>query len=309
MTDTAVHISGLSKSYGQIQALRGLDLEIPRGGIFGIVGPNGAGKTTLFAILCGYIRPTSGHVKLHDKPVVRGQSLPIRVATYPQDSLMLEGLNVKRHLIYYARLDGFSKAEATNEASRVLHMVKLPEVWERHPKNLSHGQRKRVGLAQAFLGAPDLVILDEPTAGLDPESARQIRAAIREVAVDRTVLISSHDLDQVQALCSEVAILDKGRVAGVEAMARLAETSGKVSFKLTAQPSIQVVQEIEALAYVISAAWDDVDARLRIECHTQSMTAEAASGELVQLLVSRQVRFTDLQVGERLSDVVRDETA
>ena len=259
-----VETRGLTKTYGKIQALRGLDLTVHAGRITGIVGPNGAGKTTLFGILCGYLRPTSGTVRLGGAPVTVGQRPPIRVSTYPQDALLLEGLTVKSHLKYYARLDGISKDRAENEASRVLHMVKLPEVWERMPKTLSHGQRKRVGIAQAFFGEPDLVILDEPTAGLDPASARQVRAAIRQVAENRTVLVSSHDLDQVQELCAEAVIIDRGQVARTTTMAALASTSGKVSFKLVQPPGDETLAMVRAVSFVQGAHWDKVDGRLRL---------------------------------------------
>lgn len=305
----AVEVVGVHKAYGRIQALRGVSLTVPRGRIFGVVGPNGAGKTTLFSLLCGYIRPDAGSVSLYGKPVRFGSRLPITLSTFPQDSLLLEGLSVKKHLMYYARLSGVPAEAAEKEAARVLHMVKLPEVWERLPKQLSHGQRKRVGLAQAFIGRPDLIILDEPTAGLDPESARQIRSAIREAAADRTAIVSSHDLDELQDLCSDVAILDKGVLARVDAMKQLITVGGKVSFKLPERPSSHFLEALRALPIVRAAEWDDPDARLRIECDGARTTPSEASGQLVQFLLSNGVQFSDMQVGQRLVDVVRDETS
>lgn len=307
MSTTAIEITGIVKNYGGIKALRGVDLEVEKGCLLGVVGPNGAGKTTLFSILCGYIAPTSGAVSFDGKRIKKGQP-PVLLATYPQDALMLDGITVKRHLIYYAKLSGFSANDAKNEASRVLHLVKLPEVWERHPKTLSHGQRKRVGLAQAFIGQPDIIILDEPTAGLDPTAAREIRIAIREAAENRTVLVSSHDLDSVQNLCSDVAIIDQGRIARVERMATLTEAGGKVSFKLPERPSDTVIGQLQALDYVSEVTWDSADARLRIECSSTRVSVEAAAGELVQFLLANAIRFADMQVGQRLTDVVREET-
>ena len=114
MTDLAIEIRDLHKAYGKIQALRAVNLEVPRGCLFGVIGPNGAGKTTLFSVLCGYIRADTGQTRLHGKEIGFGHPLPVHMATYPQDSLMLDGLNVKRHLIYYARLSGIpaDRAEA-----------------------------------------------------------------------------------------------------------------------------------------------------------------------------------------------------
>ncbi len=308
MNELAIEVVSLRKAYGKIQALAGVSLQVPKGRLFGVIGPNGAGKTTLFSVLCGYIRADSGQVRLHGREIGFGRPLPVHLSTFPQDSLMLEGLSVKQHLIYYAKLSGIPADQAESEASRVLHLVKLPEAWERSPKRLSHGQRKRVGLAQAFIGRPDVIILDEPTAGLDPESARQVRSAIREAATDRTVLVSSHDLDQVQELCTDVAILDKGKVARIDRMSEITHVGGKVAFKITEKPSDMFIQSVADLAYVRTAVWDNADARLRIECDPTQMSAEEASGQLVQFLVSNGVRFTDVQVGQRLADVVRDET-
>ncbi len=308
-TTPAVHVTGLKKSYGRIHAIRDISLQIPKGCIYGVVGPNGAGKTTLFSVLCGYIQADGGEVLLHGSQIGFGRSLPILVATYPQDALMLEGLSVKRHLTYYAELSGFAGEAAVKEAARVLHMVKLPEVWDRSPKKLSHGQRKRIGLAQAFIGEPDIIILDEPTAGLDPVAAREIRAAIRLAAADRTAIISSHDLDELQDLCSEVAILDKGVVVRVDHMSNLIQAGGKVSFKLAERPSNMVLEALNNLLYVRDVAWDAPDARLRVECDSAQINPAEASGQLVQFLLSHNVPFSDMQVGQRLVDVVRDETS
>ena len=307
MSGTAIEITKLVKNYGGIKALRGVDLTVEKECLYGVVGPNGAGKTTLFSILCGFISPTSGTFTFDGKPIENGQP-PVLIATYPQDALMLDGMTVKRHLIYYAKLSGFNSGEAVNEASRVLHLVKMPEVWERHPRSLSHGQRKRVGLAQAFIGKPDIIILDEPTAGLDASAAREIRIAIRDAAENRTVLISSHDLDQVQNLCSHVAIIDQGRITRVDRMATLTEAGGKVSFKLPERPSDALIDQMQALDFVSAVTWDSADARLRIECSSTRLSGEAAAGELVQFLLANGIRFADMQVGQRLTEVVREET-
>lgn len=306
MTDLAVKTVDLAKRFGRVKALDGLSLEVPKGVIYGIIGPNGAGKTTLFSVLCGYLAADSGQALLHGRAVKPAHRLPVALSTFPQDARMHDQSTVAKHLVYYARLQGFRGEAAVNEASRVLHLVKLPDAWGRSPRVLSHGMRKRVGLAQAFIGNPEIIILDEPVAGLDPESARQVRAAIREAATDRTVLISSHDLDQVQDLCSDVALIEKGQVVRTQHVADLISAGGHVAFKLTAAPPDTVVRAIEALPFVTSARWDPVDARLRIECETTDAPLDTSSSQLVQLLVEKGVAFSDMQVGRRLADVVRD---
>ena len=308
MSDVAaIELRGIAKRFGGIHALRGVDLDVPRGCIFGLIGPNGAGKTTLFSVLCGYVRPDAGTVRILGRPPHPAPGAA-RLATYPQDAQLLPSLSVRNHLVYYARLDGFVGNSAIQEASRVLHLVGLPEAWSRMPRTLSHGMRKRVGICQAFLGRPDVVILDEPVAGLDPDAARAVRHAIRDVGRERTVLVSSHDLDEVQDLCSEVAVLREGSIVRRERTAALVTGRGRVTFKTGRCPEEPLLRELRALPWVRGVEWDEADARLRIDFDQQVKPTEDAARDLVQLLLARGVLFSEMQLGQRLDDVFREET-
>jgi len=202
----------LSKHYGNTKALDSLDLSLEAGEPIALVGPNGAGKTTFLSLLCGFIRSSSGSVSvLGHQP--GSQALSGRLSALPQDARFDPALSVGRQLKFYAQLQGLSTGNAKKEVERVLDIVGLPEVIGDKSESLSHGMRKRVALAQALLGSPELVLLDEPTAGIDPPNVKIIRDLIREQAVNATFIISSHNLDELEKLCTTVVYLEKGKLS------------------------------------------------------------------------------------------------
>lgn len=303
MSDATLVIRGVTKAFNQVQALAGIDLEVPKGRIFGIVGPNGAGKTTLFSIICGFLGADSGEVLLDGQPV-RPQTPPASgsLTILPQDARFLPNLPLGPQLTYYAQLSGMSKAEAVAETKRVLELVGLSEVFNRTGKTLSHGMYKRVGIAQAFMGSPKLIILDEPTAGLDPHAAREIHAQLRSMRADQTVIVSSHNLAEIEDLCHAVAILKKGKVVQVSSMESMLSDAAEVAFRLPETPSNALLAEIEALDFVSAVKWDLAAARVRIDINTALKAADDAGGALVQFFVSKNVRFMDMQVGADLEE-------
>jgi ABC-2 type transport system ATP-binding protein len=292
MSEPILSIKGVTKAFNTVQALRGIDLEVPRGRIFGIVGPNGAGKTTLFSILCGFLGADKGEVLLDGKPV-RPQTPPANglLSILPQDARFLPQMPLGPQLAYYAQLGGMSKSEAKSEAQRVLGLVGLSEVFNRTGKTLSHGMYKRVGIAQAFMGNPKLIILDEPTAGLDPHAAREIHSQLRSMRADQTVIVSSHNLAEIEDLCHAVAIIKAMLVDAAE-----------VSFRLPEKPSEALLASIQALPFVTLVQWDHAAARARIDIDTAQMAADEAGGALVQFFVGQSVRFMDMQVGADLEE-------
>lgn len=303
MSDATLVIRGVTKAFNQVQALAGIDLEVPKGRIFGIVGPNGAGKTTLFSIICGFLGADSGEVLLDGQPV-RPQTPPASgsLTILPQDARFLPNLPLGPQLTYYAQLSGMSKSEAVAETKRVLELVGLSEVFNRTGKTLSHGMYKRVGIAQAFMGSPKLIILDEPTAGLDPHAAREIHAQLRSMRADQTVIVSSHNLAEIEDLCHAVAILKKGKVVQVSSMESMLSDAAEVAFRLPETPSDALLAEIEALDFVSGVKWDLAAARVRIDINTALKAADDAGGALVQFFVSKNVRFMDMQVGADLEE-------
>ena len=199
----------LSHFYSGKAALSNVNFEISAGEPVGLVGPNGAGKTTLLSILSGFLRPTSGTITLFGhRPGV--SELSGKVSALPQDARLDPAFSIGIQLIFYARLQGFSAKQAGVEATRVLEAVGLKDSLNEKPVTLSHGMGKRVAIAQALIGQPQLMLLDEPTAGLDPINTRNIRTIISDLSPDTTFIISSHDLAELGRLCQHILLLETG---------------------------------------------------------------------------------------------------
>lgn len=206
-----IETRGLSKHYGAVRALDGLDLTIPRGGVYGVLGPNGAGKSTLFRILLGLIRPTDGTATVMGGPI--GQ-----VSTMRRMGSMIETprfppfMTARQVLEWLATAHGVSTD--TKRVDGWLDRVGLTEAANRKVRGFSVGMMQRLGVAAALMTEPELVILDEPTSGMDPPGIQEMRQLIRSLAVDDglTVVLASHQLLEVQRVCDRVAILNKGRL-------------------------------------------------------------------------------------------------
>ncbi len=206
-----IECHNLTKRFASTYALDGLDFTLEKGDPIALVGPNGAGKTTLFSILCGYIFPSSGSIKLLGKKP-GDRALFGRISALPQDAQLDPRFAIAHQLKFYAELQGIPRKQARKEAERVLDLMQLKDVLDKKPGALSHGMRKRVSIAQALIGSPELVLLDEPTAGLDPVNARNVRRMVSELSAKTTFIISSHNLNELEKLCNTVLSLDKGKL-------------------------------------------------------------------------------------------------
>ena len=209
-----LNCQGLTKQYGNLKALRSIDLSLEVGAPIALIGPNGAGKTTFFSIICGFLRPSSGSVEVLGCNS-GSSSLHGRLSALPQDANLDPRFSIGHQLRLFAQLQGFSSAQSKTEAMRVLEQVGLPETYTMKPEALSHGMRKRVLFAQALMGKPELILLDEPTAGLDPPNVKVMRGLIADAASSATFIISSHNLDELEKVCSSVVHLEKGKLKSV----------------------------------------------------------------------------------------------
>jgi ABC-type multidrug transport system ATPase subunit len=207
-----VSIKGLSKRFGRTQALNNVTFDVPANSIFGLLGPNGAGKTTLFSIVADFLKADSGTVEVLDIDTQYISRLQGRLSILPQDAQFQRNVPILDQLVFFRLLAGSSKQQAQDEVMQSFEMVGLKSVAKRRVGSLSHGMVKRLGIAQAFLGRPEVILLDEPTAGLDPANARQIRDLIKQLQQKATIVVSSHNLDEVQELCDHVAILNRGNL-------------------------------------------------------------------------------------------------
>lgn len=213
---------GLTKSYGGEPALADIDLDVPPGVVFGYLGPNGAGKTTTIRMLAGLMRPTRGSVRVAGADVVRDRAAAQRHIGYlPGQFVAYPDLTAERYLTYLARLRGDVRPAVLHALVERLHLDTAARIGA-----MSHGNRQKVGLVQAFMSEPDVVVLDEPTQGLDPLVQREFLAMVREVrASGRTVFLSSHVLSEVQEVADTVAILRHGRLVEVRSVAELTARS------------------------------------------------------------------------------------
>ena len=199
----AVQIAHINKSFGSQQVLRDVTLSIPEGQVLGLLGPNGAGKSTLMKILIGLWRADSGQV-----------SVPERIGYLPENNPLYEEMYVTEYLRFMAKMTN-DQIPMTN-VDALIDRVGLTPERHKHIRELSKGYRQRVGLAQALLGDPQLLILDEPTTGLDPNQLVEIRSLIRDLGKDCTVILSTHIMQEVREMCDRVVILDHGQIKADE---------------------------------------------------------------------------------------------
>ena len=240
-----IQCNNITKRYGRTLALDGVTLSLEAGAPIALIGPNGAGKTTLFSLLCGFLRATSGDVKIMGY-APSDSKLHGRLAALPQDANLDPRFTVGHQLVLLARLQGMSSSVANKEVRRVLDKVGLPEVIATKPEALSHGMRKRVMLAQALMGSPELILLDEPTAGLDPPNVKVMRSLIAEAASNATFIISSHNLDELEKVCQSVVHLEKGKLKGIVdiAQSRNASDNGNNGYYTVVMADMSIASNI-----------------------------------------------------------------
>ncbi|OGV62580.1 MAG: hypothetical protein A2498_15865 [Lentisphaerae bacterium RIFOXYC12_FULL_60_16] len=207
----ALELTGVTKSYGRRKALDGLNLRVPAGSLFGLVGSNGAGKTTAMSVVSGIVQPDGGVVDLLESGAFDPVRHAGRVTVLPQDALLPRESRVREILGFYAELQGVPPADIGPMVGRLLQTVHLADRADSAIRTLSHGMARRVTLVQAFLGDPDLVLLDEPMSGLDPREAQNARHFLASRRAGQTVVISSHNLHEIERMCDRVAVVEKGR--------------------------------------------------------------------------------------------------
>ena len=213
----------ISKLYGDTAALQQIDLTL-RSGVYGLLGPNGAGKTTLMRIMTDLLAPSTGRVLLDGQDIaVMGAAFRKKLGYLPQDFGVYPNFTAEQFLLYIARLKGLSKFEAKRQTDDLLHMVGLEDKKQKKLKGFSGGQRQRVGIAQALLGDPEILVLDEPTAGLDPEERIRFRGIISDLSQQKLVLLSTHIVSDLEAVANEIILLRKGVVLEMQKPASLLE--------------------------------------------------------------------------------------
>ena len=217
-----IEVSHLTKQYGNHLAVDDVSFTVADGQICGLLGPNGAGKSTIMNILTGYLSATSGQVTVAGHPLPEeADATKACVGYLPEQPPLYPEMTVQEYLTFAAELKGVKKAERKEQVCRAARRTGLETVLPRLIRSLSKGYKQRVGIAQALLGSPRLIILDEPMVGLDPAQVIEIRKLIRELGRAHTVILSSHILSEVQAVCQQILILSKGHLAAAGSLEEL----------------------------------------------------------------------------------------
>lgn len=247
MSSPIIQCQQLKHVYSDKVALNDVNFELDAGEPIGLVGPNGAGKTTLLSILSGFLRPTSGTVRLFGHPPGAAQ-LNGKVSALPQDARLDPGFTLIEQLVFYARLQGLTTQQAILEVSRVLEAFALTEAAHEKPGVLSHGMAKRAALAQALIGKPALILLDEPTAGLDPVNVRIVRSIIAEQSSATTFIISSHDLTELDRLCQHILLLENGILQTEKIQINEQQSATRfITLQMESCPALEVSARFQAL--------------------------------------------------------------
>src|SRR5215813_4269755 len=228
MPSAMIEVNGLTKRYRDRVAVDDLTFSVPEGEILGFLGPNGAGKSTTMRVLAGYLPASSGTVKVAGHDVFEEPyEVKRRIGYLPETPPVYPEMSVRGYLRFVASLKGVTRGQMASELDRVAHATGTTEVLERLIQNLSKGFRQRVGLAQALLGSPPVLILDEPTEGLDPSQRAEVRQLIKGLAGQHTIILSTHILPEVTMTCKRVLILNQGKMVAFDEIQNLAHALGQ----------------------------------------------------------------------------------
>jgi len=226
--DVVVQCEGLTKRYGQVLAVDGLNLEIRAGEVFGLLGPNGAGKTTTITMMCGLLAPDAGRVLVNGQPISRAKDeIRTRIGVCPQQVVVWERLTALEQVEFVGRMYGLSRRTARRRGESLLEQLGLSGKRKARASTLSGGMKRRLNLILAIVHEPEIVILDEPEAGLDPQSRVLVREFIRSLARTHTVVLTTHNMDEAERLSDRVAIIDRGRLLLVDTPAALKHHVGE----------------------------------------------------------------------------------
>lgn len=254
MISNIISTKGLSKKYGSQFVLNDVSLNVKNKDIYGFLGENGAGKTTAIKLLSGLLIPASGKIIIDGMDMdIESNNIKKIIGLVPQDSNFYDSRNALSHMIYYGRLKGLSKKDALEQSNILLDKVGLKEALKKKVGNFSHGMKKRLAIAQALLNKPKILILDEPTNGLDPVGTRQIKEILCEFNNNGiTIVISSHNLLEIQEICNRVGIIHKGKIIAEDEIEKIRhlESNGVVTVGVY-NLSQKIIDLIESLEFVV----------------------------------------------------------
>jgi gliding motility-associated transport system ATP-binding protein len=271
-----IALESVSKRFGAKTIVHDLTFTVDKGEVVGFLGPNGAGKTTTMRMIAGFTTASSGRITVAGYDMAtQNEQAASKIGYVPEHPPLYDTLDVSQYLRFVAKVKGVPRSAVRSELDRVATACRLEAVLEREIYKLSKGYRQRVGLAQALLGKPEVLLLDEPTAGLDPGQIQETREVIRTFGEQHAVLLSTHILPEVTLICQRVAIISQGRLLAIDSpsgLQRASEQTNRVTLTATA-PAEALRSELLSLAGVIAVAIHEVpgDARvLNVECQTDA---------------------------------------
>ena len=266
-----IEVKNLTKSYGRHTAVSDLSFTVDKGQIYGFLGPNGAGKTTTMSIMTGCLAATSGQVKIGGYDIYEDAMKAKKLIGYlPEQPPLYLDRTPREYLTFVGRAKGVPAGELTQQINRIVHTAQIEDVQHRLIKNLSKGYRQRVGIAQALMGNPEVIILDEPTVGLDPRQIIEIRELIAQLGKDHTVILSSHILSEVQAICKTILIISNGKLIACDTPENLEHLfAGTPTVTLTADAAkastLRIVRQVSPDAAVEIVTAEDRHTTVKIE--------------------------------------------
>jgi ABC-2 type transport system ATP-binding protein len=304
MADVVLRAEGLTKRYGDLVAVNNLSLEINEGEVFGFLGPNGAGKTTSINMMCGLLKPDAGRVLVHDQPIAGGTaSVRTMVGICPQEIILWSHLTCLEQLQFIGQMYGVDSQLARRRGDQLLDKLGLSEKRNKQARTLSGGLQRRLNLALALVHDPDIVALDEPEAGLDPQSRIAVRNYIRELARKKTVILTTHNMDEADRLAHRVAIIDHGELLVLDTPQALKRSIGEgdvLEIELTGDDEGRE-QALAALANLKDEAHATAtDGALQV----RARNAVALLPRIVEKLEAAEVSFGEVRLRENtLEDV------
>lgn len=313
MSDVMIEARGLTKHYGPVTALENATFEVKRGEVVGFLGPNGAGKTTTMKVLTCFIAPSDGSAKVAGADIFEDPIAVRKAIGYlPESTPLYSEMLVLEYLEFVARMRGLTGTRVRDRIVAVADETSLREVVGKAIGELSKGYRQRVGLAQALIHEPPVLILDEPMSGLDPNQASEIRELIRDIGKERTIILSTHNLAEVQVTCGRVLIVSKGRIVADDTPGELAARAGKPRFVATVK---QNGHEAGTLEKAFSTIEDAQSVTVQPNAAGEATVVVVPKGtqdlraDIFNAAVSSQLVLLGLeQRGENLEDIFRELT-
>lgn len=283
-----IELKGVEKSYGSHEVLKGFDLSVEEGEIFGLLGPNGVGKTTLFQTVIGLLREDDGTVKIDGEEHTGGKEIRSKIGYLPSGISFYGGMSARENLEYFAEL-----ADTEPDFDELLELVGLEDDADRNPKDFSTGMKKRLGIAQSLIKDPEIIIYDEPTTGLDPEGKRKFRNHAEKINKEKgkTIIISSHITTEISPLCDRFGIMKDGEIVASGTKAELSkEIDNDLGILVEAEDTDKLVDTIEESSLDVELVVDETEVEV--------LTEEDIRSELFQLLLENDVNVTTFKIEE-----------